>query len=40
MFLSNYEDEIDTYISIYKANRISPIANQTLNICREQVHHV
>ena len=30
MFLSNYEDEMDTYISIYKANRISPIANQTL----------
>ena len=27
MFLSNYEDEMDTYISIYKANRISPIAN-------------
>ena len=32
MFLSNYEDEMDTYISIYKANRISPIANPTLNI--------
>ena len=32
MFLSNYEDEMDTYISIYIANRISPIANQSLNI--------
>lgn len=32
MFLSNYEDEMDTYISIYTVNRYSPIANPTLNI--------
>ena len=32
IFLSNYEDEMDTYISIYTVNRSSPIANPTLNI--------
>lgn len=32
IFLSNYEDEMDTYISIYTVNRVSPIANPTLNI--------
>ncbi len=32
IFLSNYEDEMDTYISIYKENRISPIENPTLNL--------
>ena len=32
IFLSNYEDEMDTYISIYTVNRYSPIANPTLNI--------
>lgn len=32
IFLSNYEDEMDTYISIYTVNRVSPIANLTLNI--------
>lgn len=40
MFLSNYEDEMDTYISIYKANRISPIANPTLNIFKNAWYKV
>lgn len=32
IFLSNYEDEMDTYISIYKENRVSPIENPTLTL--------
>jgi SPP1 family predicted phage head-tail adaptor len=32
IFLSNYEDEMSTYISIYKENRISPIENPKLTL--------